>query len=80
MASISSAATYVIWDNQTGDNNWNNGLKLEHQFCPAEYSNYLCPYPDDDRTRITTGQTVSVYRVYLDGAGNGTLTMNGGTP
>ena len=28
---------------------------------------------------VTAGQTVSVYRIYLDGATNGTLTMNGGT-
>jgi len=76
IAAVSSAATVTCtWSNGGLDGDWNN---------PA---NWTGGFPDalDDYAKINmatgpvfTGQTASVYRVYLEGT-NGTITMNGGT-
>jgi hypothetical protein len=75
MAAVSSAADR-IWDNEASDGNWNTGTNWDTNTVPTT-SDYA-------RIRMTTGpvfsgQTANVSRVYLETAGNGTLTMNSGT-
>ena len=75
MAAISSAIERT-WDNGGGDGNWNTNTNWSDNTAPLA--------ADIARINMTagpvfSGQTATVYRVYLEGAGNGTLTMNSGT-
>ena len=77
MAAISSAVDRT-WDNEASDANWTN---------PANWSSDTLPNTTSDYARINmvTGpvfsaeRTAIAWRVYLEGAGNGTLTMDGGS-
>jgi len=76
IAAISSAVD-IIWDNEAGDANWNTALNWSTNVVPGTASGQYA------RIKIATGpvftgQTASVYRVYLEGS-NGTLTMSSGT-
>jgi hypothetical protein len=73
-----SAATDVIWDDQAGDGNWNTAANWDPNTVPGTATGQYA------RIRMTTGpvfngQTASVYRIYLENAANGTLTMNSGS-
>jgi hypothetical protein len=75
IAAISSAVDRT-WDNGGGDGNWNTNTNWSGDIVPLA--------ADTARINMTagpvfSGQTATVYRVYLEGAGNGTLTMNSGT-
>jgi hypothetical protein len=65
-----------IWNNSAGDNNWNTTSNWSLSRIPNS--------TDNARINIATGpvinsgQTVSAYRIYLEGS-NGTLTINGGS-
>jgi len=72
-----SSAVDIIWDNEAGDANWNTALNWSTNVVPGTASGQYA------RIKIATGpvftgQTASVYRVYLEGS-NGTLTMSSGT-
>ncbi len=80
LLSISAVSSAVdrTWDNEASDANWTN---------PANWSSDTLPNTTSDYARINmvTGpvfsaeRTAIAWRVYLEGAGNGTLTMDGGT-
>jgi predicted phosphodiesterase len=77
VAAVSSATDY-IWDNDANDGNWNNAQNWSPETVPGTASGQYA------RIRMTTGpvfdgQTASVYRIYLETAGNGTLTMHSGS-
>ena len=78
VVSISSAVTYIVWDNQAGDADWNNGLNWNTDTVPPNNSGYYARVNISTGPVVTIGQTANVYRIYLDGAGNGTLTVNDG--
>lgn len=76
IAAISSAAD-IYWNNGASNGNWIDG---------NNWTGGVVPNSTGDYARISmsagpvfsSGQTVTAYRVYLQGT-NGTLTMNGGT-
>jgi hypothetical protein len=73
-----SSAVDRIWDNGAGDGNWTNAINWASDILPNTTSDYA-------RIRMTTGpvfsagRTATAWRVYLEGTGNGTLTVSGGT-
>ncbi len=78
MASVSSAVNAnITWDNGGGDGNWNTGTNWSTDAVPNTTSDYA-------RINMATGpvfsgQTATAWRIYLEGAGNGTITMDGGS-
>jgi hypothetical protein len=79
MAAVSSAATYVAWDNSELDGNWLNNANWDTGYYPPNNSSYYARCQLTTGPVITAGQTIAAYRLYLDGATNGTLTMDGGS-
>ena len=74
-----AATTYVVWDGSAGDSSWLTGANWSTGAIPPNNSTYYARVQMTAGPIITAGQTASPYRIYLDGARNGTLTMNGGT-
>ena len=79
MTAMSHAVTYVVWDGSAGDSSWLTGANWSTGAIPPNSSAYYARVQMTAGPIVTAGQTASVYRIYLDGATNGTMTMNGGT-
>ena len=78
MAELSSAITPITWDRGGEDDNWNNGLNWSADTVPPNDSSCYALINMTAGPVITTGQTIDIYRITLNGAGNGTLTVNDG--
>jgi predicted MPP superfamily phosphohydrolase len=77
ISAISSATDYV-WDNDANDGNWNTPANWNPETVPGTASGQYARIRQTSGP-VFNGQTASVYRVYLETAGNGTLTMNTGS-
>jgi glycoprotein endo-alpha-1,2-mannosidase len=79
MAGISSAITTITWDNDANDGNWNTDLNWSTDIVPPNNSTCYAAITTTAGPVVSTGQTVDVYRILLQGDGNGTLTIDDGT-
>jgi 3',5'-cyclic AMP phosphodiesterase CpdA len=79
MGATAHATTYVAWDDSEHDGNWLNNANWDTGYYPPNTSSYYARCQMTTGPVITAGQTIAAYRLYLDGATNGTLTMNGGS-
>jgi hypothetical protein len=79
LAATSPLANTLTWDDKAHDGNWNNRTNWSTDVVPPNNSSYYAVISMSTGPVVTFGQTVGVYRVLLQGACTGTLTVNGGT-
>jgi hypothetical protein len=77
-ATMLPATTTITWSNDGHDGDWNNNANWTGGVKPNATSDYAAITMTTGPV-ITTGQTIGAWRILLNGAGNGTLTVNGGT-
>ena len=76
--SACSATTTYVWDDSFGDHNWNTAANWNLNAVPPNNSSTYASIQMASGPVVDTGETVNVYRILLNGAANGTLTVNDG--
>ena len=74
-----SSATNITWDDGAGDQDWTNPLNWVGHVLPTTAASQYARITGTVPGPVFNGETASVYRIYLEGASNGTLTMNSGS-